>query len=589
MATITDTIEKYPKLEVDFAQLKNRYYNIMEENEKLKSQLLNQIQTDNTNCDSSLNSEATTELQYDYSDVSGFPFQDNNRLTVPNNNNFLMDFQETEREWPSIGYRNYQELESNNRILNEEANKLKEEVKESERIYYEVMEQNKQLQTALNVTKLKNDNLNIDINKLTQSYEESQNKIIELDNILEMTYVENLQSNQIASNELLALENVKKDVTGNLELFQDKYNNLMSVQKNTEENLEKIVEFLRDRFSINNFINADDFISKIDSILKGNRNILNKNDQTIENLRFRVETLESNTVEKSIYEQLVNVLRDKFGLRSFVSVDDFIGQLNNIIDQNTKQLDNKDMIIEDLRIQINDLEMTTEEKDRKIQNIINKLANGFNTQIKNIDTEIDIYNNVESGFKSNPLKMDDFSKTYDYYVSPNIQIEYIPMLREISRHLHSRKDITDFDEIDKIDVNLYHSYMILISKLIELFSKEYISSYLDYIYKQCIIASESTTRILQLPKLILPQTFQINSLYYLMNRYNAKIYQPDRVLDFGDFLNNFLKPEFRPDETQALNLFQPGIGKRYNSILIYSEETIDILQNLKNKLRIERK
>ena len=610
MTTITDIITFYPRLELELSQLKNRYYSLNErveelneENKKLKNELaetsqqspmLTPMLTDNN--DLSLNSDANGELQYDYSDMN-FSFNNNNNnnnietsLVPLSNSNTLTGFQNIQQpQWPSIEYNNYMDLENRNRSLEMENNKLKEEILDSERIYEDVIEKNNKLQTTLNNTKRKNDNLKTDVENLSKKYEEDQEKIVELQNMIESLHNENTTVQQERTNQLLALENVKNGIDINFTELQQNYQNLSQDLENSKINLQKIVEFLTNQLSINNYVDANDFINKIDSIFRGNRNLLAKNNETIENQRIRILTLESNTVEKSIYEQLINVLRNKLGLRSFISVDDFMEQLNNVIEQNSILIENKDKTILDLRNKIYNLEMSSGEKEQKIQNIINKIANGIQTQISEIDNEIKSYNNIDQGFKDKPLKLEEIVNTENYTITEEFNPAFIPFLRELSKYFYMDTNRTDFEDINNINIFLYHAYLVTIKKLFEMFPKNYISGYIDYVFLECKLASETPNRILQLPKLIIPQTFQTNSLYYLMNRYNSKIYQPDRVLDFGNFVFNFLKPEFRPDETKALNLFQPDVGKRYNSILIYSDATIDILQKLKNKLQNTKK
>lgn len=263
------------------------------------------------------------------------------------------------------------------------------------------------------------------------------------------------------------------------------------------------------------------------------------------------------------------------------TTDGIINNIKNFLSTTKSRYDNE---INALQNTIETLKMTTEEKERKVGQTIEMFNKRISTELDKIDTELEMYKDYDDGYNINPLKLEEFVKVYDYDIKGNVYQEYIPFFRFISKIVNDNNDDDDFDNVDFDKQLLYHTYMLVMMKFLQIYSKKYIRNYIDDIYIKCKEASESGEQIIKLPSLVLPQTFQTNSLYYLMNRYNTKCYQPDRVLDFGDFLYNFVKPEFRPDTTKALNLFQPGIGKRYNSILIYSDETMKDLRKLRNNL-----
>ena len=589
MATITATINDYPELVIKLANIQNRYYDLEEKYLNLQRTIENigpTAQTDNTDLSIISDANGGAELQYD-SDFLSVGI--NNSLMITDPIDTLLGYQDQDpiQEWPSFDTRiTIAELQDRNRQLETEGEKMRQYITDAEGSYEEVVQENKDLLQSLNETKRINDRLRADIENVSAAYEDNILRLDEMQATMEKSEEEKMIMTRARNQEMLLLEGTKQETDNNLSALERNYELVSQQNQDLQSEFEKIVSYLQTQMAINTYMDADSFLSKVDSVLRSSQNVLTKYEQVNDSLRAQIENLESSTVEKSLYENLVQILQERLGIRSYVSVDDLLFQLKNAIEKSIGSSASKDRLIAEMQEYISDLEMNTEEKDKKIQKIIDKLVTSTSTELKNIDTEIAMYQNVDDMFKSNPLNIDDFVTTYDYPVTNQINLEYIPFLKYISRRLNAEThgDISDFDDINNINPYTYHAYIVVILKLMELFSKKYISSYLDYVYQECEKASRTPTQILQLPKLVLPQTFQINSLYYLMNRYNSKIYQPDRVVDFGDFLFNFLKPEFRPDETQALNLFQPGIGKRYNSILIYSEETIKLLQDLKNKL-----
>lgn len=237
--------------------------------------------------------------------------------------------------------------------------------------------------------------------------------------------------------------------------------------------------------------------------------------------------------------------------------------------------------LEELRDINKKLEMTTQEKATELVETMAKISTKIDSQIYEIDTELEMYAQSKADEVENPLKLEDFITLYDYNLNQKVNTKFIPFFKYISEMLHD--NVSDFEESNNPDI-IYHTYLIVILKFMQIYSKRYIRQFIDEVYIKCENAIKSRENIIRLPNLILPQTLQTNSLYFLMNRYNSKVYQPDRVLDFGDFLYNFMKPEFRSDTTQALNLFQASLGKRYNSIAIYSDETIESLRKQRKTL-----
>lgn len=297
-----------------------------------------------------------------------------------------------------------------------------------------------------------------------------------------------------------------------------------------------------------------------------------------------VQIVNVNDKNVSDIQNIIEFISKQFNLHYVTSFETLMEQLKTFIEANRRLIVNYQMQIADMKLSIEDLDMTTEEKSRRLNDTLNKINSGVSIELEKLDTEAIMYNDTNEYFKTNPLKLDDFVSVYNYNTSPNnVNYEFIPFLQYISSVILSDvgENMSDFADNTELDVNMYHAYILLILKLVGLFSKRYIRNYIDYVYDEC---KKSKQQSIDLPKLILPQSFQTNSLYYLMNRFNSKIYEPDRVTDFSNFIYNFLKPEFSVDSTQALNLFQPDIGKRYNSIMIYSEDTANILEKLRNSL-----
>lgn len=231
--------------------------------------------------------------------------------------------------------------------------------------------------------------------------------------------------------------------------------------------------------------------------------------------------------------------------------------------------------------------MSLDDSSKKIQNIITTLNESIDTQLKNIDVEIEMYGEENNDFEMDITNLEHFIPMDKYDLNQSVNRDFIKFFDFVSYKINSDlgDGISDFDENTATkNPEIYHVYMILILKLLNIYSTDYIRKYISAILKLYEEAVANKRDSINLPFLILPQNRQTHSMYYLMNRYNSKAYNPDRALDFSHFLFNFMKPEFQPDTTKALNLFQPGIGKRYNSILIYSKEAMQSLSKLRDTL-----
>lgn len=243
--------------------------------------------------------------------------------------------------------------------------------------------------------------------------------------------------------------------------------------------------------------------------------------------------------------------------------------------------------LQNVRSENMDLEISIQNNESYVTNLIGKLDQNISSQLQLINTDLQTHELEEQFYKDNPLIFEDMIPMNKYTFQP-INETYKPFLNYISLMIHHNNPNpkTIFNNDDELT---FHTYMILIYKLIGIYSLNYIRDYISYVYSKCrdIQQKERTneSNVILLSELPLPQTFQTNSLYYLLNRYNSKAYNPDRVIDFGNTLAGLFRPEFRVDTTQALNLFQPNIGKRYNNILIYTPETIEILQKLRETLQ----
>lgn len=303
---------------------------------------------------------------------------------------------------------------------------------------------------------------------------------------------------------------------------------------------------------------------------------------------------QNNALLSKDLDKLITYINDIFKIKTqYTTVEDLLSEASRTAALVNTTIEDRNRTIEELKSKITQIESTTEEKGARLQQIIETINNRASTELDDINTEIAMYSSNNNEFSSNPLDIKDFIQLNSYDVMSKVNKSFEPFLRYVSKNINSYQDsfTEDFNEnhSDDFDNSLnynvtYHSYMILMISLLGVYSKEYIRNYLEKVYKECESKENSTNSYVSVPKLVLTQTSQINSIYYLMNRYNSKCYQPDQVNDFGDFLFNCLAPEFRPDTTEALNLFQPNIGKRYNSILIYTRETMKILSTLRDKL-----
>lgn len=346
--------------------------------------------------------------------------------------------------------------------------------------------------------------------------------------------------------------------------IHEQNDNFEKAQTQLIQDLNNANEINRNLYIENERLNNELKILKIDynELLLQYKNILNDNNL---NLNFQ--------------QQLLDFLSQKFNIDSNNSIDYVFDNIQQVLNE-------KDENIDIMRERIKQLEMSTDQKEIKLRNIIETLHAKMSQEQKLIDTELVMYNETIKFNDNNTLNLEDFIDLIEYDISGEMDTNIIPFYKNLSRLINS--DIGDnINEFEIINENInifYHAYTILIIKLLSMYSKSYIRNYMYYLYDQCDNAIKNRQQTISLPALVHPQTFQINSLYYLLNRYNSKCYNPDRVADFSNIIFDLLKPEYRRDSTKALNLFQPGIGQRYNSIQIYTPETIKKLDDLKSTI-----
>lgn len=260
-------------------------------------------------------------------------------------------------------------------------------------------------------------------------------------------------------------------------------------------------------------------------------------------------------------------------------IDDIQNKLTRIYRMETE--------LQNVRSENMDLELSIQNSESYVTDLITKLDRNMSTQLQLINSDLQTHESEEQFYKDNPSIFEDMIPVTEYTFLP-IDERYKPFLNYISLLIHQNNPNpqTIYNNDDEL---MSHTYMILIYKLLGIYSLNYIRDYISYVYSKCADIQQqkrpNEPSVILLSELPLPQTFQTNSLYYLLNRYNSKAYNPDRVIDFGNTLAGLFRPEFRVDTTQALNLFQPNIGKRYNNILIYTPETIEILQKLRETLQ----
>lgn len=298
---------------------------------------------------------------------------------------------------------------------------------------------------------------------------------------------------------------------------------------------------------------------------------------------FETATAQQQEYENNI-EKFIDFLQTKFDISRGDSFDTIRYTITYALDESAARTQEYVQEVARLQQTINTLQSSTSDKEKQLFDMIEILNRNISSELANIDTELVMYGGGDDGadgnFDMNPLDPTNFLRIETAIAVDTYTPDFLPFLRFITEQL----DLNDDFSPDNVDVLMFQSYVFFILQLLGIYSRTYIRQYINGIYREYKRALATPDKLLRLPALVLPQTLHTNSLYYLMNRYNTKAYQPDRVLDFGDFIFNFLKPQFRPDTTLALNLFQANIGQRYNSILIYSPETIDKLLQLQKTL-----
>lgn len=308
-------------------------------------------------------------------------------------------------------------------------------------------------------------------------------------------------------------------------------------------------------------------------------------DQEIENLeltnanwkRELENAIDARDELRMEFDILMTFFRNVLQVKA-TNVDDIVGEAEIIVGDMRNRIADDSIELLRLRTNLTNLERTTAANEQQLLQTIDDINNSLSSELDNIDTELVLYGR-DDGDDNKIDNIDDYLNVTDYDTSTtSVRREYFPFIRYIAAALIEQPE--DNMPLLENDTMVYHAYMMTVQKLFAIYPKAYIRRLVATLYE----TARNSNGLVRLPNLILPQTTQINSLYYLMNRYNTKAYEPDRVFDFGDFLFNFIKPEFRPDTTLALNLFQPGIGKRYNSIFIYSEETMKKLSQLRDNL-----
>lgn len=284
-------------------------------------------------------------------------------------------------------------------------------------------------------------------------------------------------------------------------------------------------------------------------------------------------------------QQLIAFLKEQFEIPSEVSaIQDVIQEAGNKANLIRQKLQEQERMLRMLTSDVSELQSSSIAKEEYLLQLIENINKRLTAELELIDTEIAMYNQSDDNFKMNPLVQTDFSPVRSHELNPNIPQEFLPFLSVASGLLVQQNDFPPNFLENPDAVYIYHAYMIFISKLFNIYSPVYVRSYIQTLVEKCRRAMQAQEQYISLPGLVLPQTFTTNSLHFLMNRYNSKVYEPDRVFDFSEFLYNFLKPEFQADKTKALNLFQSGIGKRYNSIFIYSQDTMKRLKDLRDSL-----
>lgn len=377
-------------------------------------------------------------------------------------------------------------------------------------------------------------------------------------------------------------------VSYELEIIQLKYNSLVQVHNGCVD-----IKINTDQDEIMTDVQTDliDLRVLYKSLEEQNRRMqieYDNNVNTLSKLKIDFDIISNeyeacrNNSDKTIenIQQVINHIINLFQLGDLTDVVDVMSAVESKIKELHTTINDNEMELNRLRRLNATLEGDTADQEKHLFNLIKDVDNNLTSQLENIDTEIALYGTIDDVVDIDRINISNYLRIDTLELNNIYDKDYLPFLRLISEKLGN----DDFDDDTKIDNAKYYSYIFLIQQILSVYSLNYIRGYLECIYKECQKVLQTSDKIIQIPALTLPQTLQTNSLYFLQNRYNTKAYDPDHVVDFGDFLFNFVKPEFQPNTTLALNLFQPNIGRRYNSILIYTDDTMKKLQQLRDKL-----
>lgn len=364
------------------------------------------------------------------------------------------------------------------------------------------------------------------------------------------------------------------------------YNEILSKQSElvlTVKNQEKVLEQ-----QLNNVTEAlDEKTKSVEQLQSDNLILQDKNEE----LSIGLRTI---TDENTLFQEEINSVKQflrKRKLADDIDEEDDISMyqkaISNFLTTNSQELSTLQDKIDGLTRANKRLKTSVSEKEKKVMESIKTINETLDSQLDDIDASIELYSgrgnsggddddDYTTTDDDNSFKLANYISLDEFDVRQNVNLEFLPFLNFIA-------DLLNKEPISVTDQASQHAHIIVIQKLLQLFSKTYISKYIKFVRQLCddAIVAKKTVK---LPDLILPQTFQTNSLHYLMNNYNTKLYDPDRTTDIGDLIFNFLKPNYAFDNNKALHLFSPNIGSRYNSILIYDDDTINKLRKLQDIL-----
>lgn len=279
-------------------------------------------------------------------------------------------------------------------------------------------------------------------------------------------------------------------------------------------------------------------------------------------------------------ENYIELLTGKYkkaviALSKIASIDPRVHDIEVIIETANSKVADFQRQVDDMDIALINLRKPIEERLNKIEEFIQMMETDISEELCYLDK-----NAKEVEMKKNDYEMSN-EELVNYLYTTEIDFgrEIEPSFKPFIKHIFKLFGV-DIED-DRLALNTAYT---VILQILNIYSKEYIQRYITDVYSLFYKLNEKNINVIKLPQIPPPQTFQTNSLYYLLNNFNNKLYEPGVMNDYSDYIYKYLRGEYRSDTTPALNVFQSG-GKRYNSILIYTDETREILEKRQSMLK----